>query len=233
MTLLLPYIVKLFISLAIVWLFYQLVLRKLTFYNSNRWYLLGYSFLCFFIPFINIAPMLKGNDTSDGIIHFIPSIQQYTPELEETTTSTAPYWWASFDKWDWMAFAIITGAAIMLIRFLIRFISYLRMRRRAQLVFVEQMWLYQVNENIIPFSFGNAVFVNKALHSETELQEIIRHEFVHVKQKHTIDIIWAETLCILNWYNPFAWLLRAAIRQNLEFIADSKVLENGIQKKQY
>jgi hypothetical protein len=54
-----------------------------------------------------------------------------------------------------------------------------------------------------------------------------------VKQKHTIDIVWSEWLCILNWYNPFAWLLRNAIRENLEFIADSKVLQNGIDKKQY
>ena len=40
-------------------------------------------------------------------------------------------------------------------------------------------------------------------------------------------------LCIINWYNPFAWLLKRSIRQNLEFIADNKVVENGIDKKQY
>jgi N-acetylmuramoyl-L-alanine amidase len=40
-------------------------------------------------------------------------------------------------------------------------------------------------------------------------------------------------MCILNWYNPFAWLLRHNLRQNLEFIADSKVIQSGIDKKQY
>ena len=40
-------------------------------------------------------------------------------------------------------------------------------------------------------------------------------------------------LCIINWYNPFAWLLKRSIRQNLEFIADNKVVENGIDKKEY
>jgi len=234
MTLLIQYLVKLSISLAIIWLFYQLVLRKLTFYNSNRWYLLVYSLLCFFIPFIDITPVLERNDTTaGGIVHFIPSVQQYTTALGEAPDSPVRFWSTSYDKWDRITFGIITGAVIMLLRFVIRFLSYVRMRRRADLVFIGQMWLYQVNENIIPFSFGNAVFINKELHSETELQEIIRHEFVHVKQKHTIDIIWAEILCMLNWYNPFAWLLKAAIRQNLEFIADNKVLENGIQKKQY
>jgi hypothetical protein len=71
------------------------------------------------------------------------------------------------------------------------------------------------------------------LQDEAELKEIIRHEFVHVKQRHTHDIIWSELLCILNWYNPFVWLIRKAIRQNLEFIADNKVLEQGFDKKKY
>ena len=107
------------------------------------------------------------------------------------------------------------------------------MRRKAQLLSVDGMKLYQVNKNIIPFSFGNAVFINSELHSEDELREIIRHEFVHVKQRHTLDILWSEWLCIINWYNPFAWMLKRSIRQNLEFIADNKVLQNGVDRKQY
>jgi hypothetical protein len=71
------------------------------------------------------------------------------------------------------------------------------------------------------------------LHSEDELQRIILHEMVHVKQKHTIDLVIGECLSIINWYNPFAWLIRNAIRQNLEFIADKNVLDKGYDKKEY
>ena len=59
------------------------------------------------------------------------------------------------------------------------------------------------------------------------------HEYVHVKQKHTVDILWSEFICIINWYNPFAWLMRHSIRQNLEFIADDSVITTGIDKKNY
>jgi TonB-dependent SusC/RagA subfamily outer membrane receptor len=38
---------------------------------------------------------------------------------------------------------------------------------------------------------------------------------------------------MLNWYNPFVWLIRRSIRQNLEFIADHQVLEAGLDRKQY
>ena len=86
---------------------------------------------------------------------------------------------------------------------------------------------------LFPFHFGNSIFINKQLHSLDELQEIVRHEFVHVKQKHSIDILWSELLCIVSWYNPFSWLLKRSIRQNLEFIADCKVLESGMNKKEY
>jgi hypothetical protein len=119
------------------------------------------------------------------------------------------------------------------LRLFIQLLSFKRILKKAEFISGNGIRFYQVNDSIMPFSFGNSIFVNRDLHSEQELHEIIRHEFVHVKQKHSVDIIWAEIICLLNWYNPFCWLLRASIRQNLEFIADNKVLENGVCKKEY
>jgi hypothetical protein len=234
MSVLITYLLKLSISLALVWLFYQFILRKLTFYNSNRWYLLGYSLLCFFLPFINIGTVVdKGQLNSNSIIQFIPTMEVYTNKIEEATVCPEPIWSTSWDKWDFILLLIGMGATILLLRFLIRCFSFLRLKSKATLISGDGMKLYHVNSSIIPFSFGNSIFINRDQHSEEELREIIHHEFIHVKQRHTVDIIWAEILCMLNWYNPFAWLLKADIRQNLEFIADNKVLENGINKKQY
>ena len=231
MSLLIQYLVKLSLSLSIVWLFYQFVLRRLTFYNSNRWYLLGYTLLSFFIPFINVSSLFENR--SNDIIQFVPSVHQYTAALEEATVCPAPIWSTQYDKWDFIAFGLITVAGFLLLRFIIRYFSFLRIQRNAKLISGGGVNIYQVDENIIPFSFGNSIFINSNLHSESELQEIVKHEFIHVRQKHTIDIIWAEILCIINWYNPFTWLLKRSIRQNLEFIADNKVIENGVNKKQY
>ena len=231
MSLLIQYLVKLTISLAIVWLFYQFVLRRLTFYNSNRWYLLAYTLLSFFIPFINISPILK-NDSTNGLIQIIPLVNQYTSALEEASNCPAPIW-SNYDKWDFIGFGLMVVTAVLFIRFGIGYFSFIRIQRKAKLISADGVKIYQIDDNIIPFSFGNSIFINPTLHTESELEEIVRHEFVHVKQRHTIDIIWAEMLCIINWYNPFAWLLKRSIRQNLEFIADDKVIQNGINKKQY
>ncbi len=222
MLVVIEYFIKLSISLAVVWLFYQFVLRKLTFYNHNRWYLLVYSLLSFVIPFIDVSPALHQNDLSGS------SVVQWVP-LVYNKSITSP----QFSLWNVVSIIIIAGMLAMLIRLLVQLFSFRRMMKDAVLISEEDIRLYQVNKSITPFSFGNAVFFNKNLHTSEELEKIICHEFIHVKQRHTIDILFSEILCLLNWYNPFAWLIRTAIRQNLEFVADSKVLQNGINKKQY
>ncbi len=215
------YMLKLSVSLAVVFLFYHFVLRKLTFYNWNRWYLLGYTLLSFVIPFINITPALHKNELTDA------TVVQWIPVLYKSTDDTL------LTGWNILYLLIIAGMLVLLTRLIVQYISFRRMRRKATFISDEGIHLYQVDESIIPFSFGNAVFINRQLHTAEELEEIIRHEFVHVKQRHSIDVIFGEMLCLFNWFNPFAWLLRRSIRQNLEFIADSKVIENGFNKKQY
>ena len=222
---LVAYLIKLSVSLSVVFLFYQLVLRPLTFHVWNRWYLLGYTILAFFIPFINITPVLQHNAWSNNIAI------QWVPLITDGSSTTIANSSAHFTMWDIGEIMLLMGIAIMTMRLLIQFISFRRLMKKAQFVQSNELRIYEVDENIIPFSFGRSIFINPALHNSAELQEIIKHEFIHVKQAHSIDIIWSELLCVLNWYNPFAWLLRRSIRQNLEFIADHKVLETGIEKK--
>ncbi|AXY76156.1 hypothetical protein D3H65_20135 [Paraflavitalea soli] len=218
------YLLKLSISLSVVYLFYALVLRRLTFYTCNRWYLLGYSFLAFFIPFVNISPMLDRGAWKDyKVVQLIPVVGNY-----EAAASASP-----LNAWTVSLLLLISGIVVMLVRLLMQYLSFRRIRRSSQLLSDNAVKIYQVDKFIIPFSFGRSIFINQHQHNEDELKEIIRHEFIHVKQRHTADILWSELVCMLNWYNPFAWLIRRAIRQNLEFIADHQVLEAGLDRKQY
>lgn len=219
------YLLKLSISFAVVYLFYALVLRRLTFYTLNRWYLLGYSLISFFIPFVDINPLLeRGAWNENMVVQLIPIVGHYG---DRQASSSIP------NVWILLSGILVIGMVVMLTRLLIQYISLRKIRRRSELISDEQVKIYQVNKMIIPFSFGRSIFINQHQHNELELKEIIRHEFIHVKQRHTADILWSELLCLLNWYNPFAWLIRKAIRQNLEFIADHHVLKAGLDRKQY
>jgi len=226
---LIPYIIKISISLAVVYAFYFLLLRRLTFHNSNRWYLLLYSMVSFLIPFINISPLIERSDLkSNDIVRYFPSVQPYTIKVAAESNP-----WQFLSGWNIVIVLIGIGIVVMLARLITQYISFLRVKRSASLIHDEDLKIYQVDENIIPFSIGNSIFINQKLHEENELKEIIRHEFIHIREKHSIDILWGEFLCLVNWYNPFAWMIRKSIRQNLEFIADKKVLESGLDKKQY
>lgn len=235
MPLVFQYLLKLSISLTILYLFYFFVLRRLTFYTYNRWYLLGYSLLSFFIAAINISPFVNTNTagTFTWIRHF-PSVPQFAQSgasannVTETVAATV-----SWQLWDYITLILVGGILFLIGRLLIQIISFRKIKRKASRVPAEGINIYQVNAPIIPFSFGKNIYINSSLHAPQELEKIIQHEFVHVKQKHTIDIICSEIICFLNWYNPFAWLIRKAIRQNLEYIADDKVIRNGINKKEY
>lgn len=226
---LLLYLLKVSVCLAAVYVFYQLLLRRLTFYNWNRWYLLTYSALSFLAPFIDITPVLEKNELANStVISWVP-VFRYSQQGADTGGGITSF----VSIWQIISLLIIAGIITMLVRVLLQFVSYHKMKSKAEFLFGDSMKVYQVNEDIIPFSFGKTIFINRNLHTAAELEEIIRHEFVHARQRHSIDIICSELLCLVCWFNPFAWLLKKAIRQNLEFIADHKVLENGINKKDY
>ncbi|WP_247237431.1 M56 family metallopeptidase [Telluribacter sp. SYSU D00476] len=228
----LEYQAKLAVSLAVISLFYQLVLRRHTFFNWNRWYLLFYSALAFCIPAIDLSPTIRQTELlTHPVIQSIPTIQHFSSPEPVAPVSEVAATPLGLD--DYVLILFVVGCILMSVRLGVLLYSYIQIKNGSRLVRDEGVKIYHVAKDIVPFSFGNAIFINPELHRENELREVLLHEIVHVKQKHTLDVIWSEVLCILNWYNPFAWMLRHAIRQNLEFIADRRVLEQGVDPKEY
>jgi len=229
----LQYLLKFSISLAVLFVFYMAVLRPLTFYTWNRFYLLCYSLCSFIIPFIDITPWVvkKGVDNS-SLVSIIPPLGNYTVYANSNVQPFAVTHPLTASQWLLILFC--TGVLAMLFRFVMQYRSLRRIRRQSVLLNKnDDVQLFQTAAQVSPFSFGNAIYFNNSLHSAEELHKIIQHEFVHVKQKHSVDMLVGELLCIINWFNPFAWLIRRAIRQNLEFIADNAVIESGLDKKEY
>jgi hypothetical protein len=123
--------------------------------------------------------------------------------------------------------------AAMLTRFIIQFISLYRITLHAKLISTGQIKVYHLPAPVIPFSFGNRVYIHCNNHSDSEINEIIAHEEAHIRQGHLVDILFVQFILIFQWFNPFAWLLNKAIRQILEFLADDSVISGGTDKKHY
>ncbi len=60
---------------------------------------------------------------------------------------------------------------------------------------------------------------------EKEQDVIIKHELIHVNQRHWLDLLLVELLRMVQWINPFVWIYARFIKQNHEYIADEAVLQ--------
>lgn len=87
--------------------------------------------------------------------------------------------------------------------------------------------LVELKEDAAPYSFWNRVFLNPDRYDPETYHQIVQHEAVHVRQRHSLDLFLAELVVVVQWCNPFAWLYRRAIENNLEFLTDAEVLRQG------
>src|SRR5690242_11431707 len=141
------YLLKFSISLSVLYFFYQLALRRLTFYNWNRWYLLGYSFLCLIIPFINISFIVEKGELQDS--KFIGLI----PVMEQMGEDKIPLQAASrrVDLQFIYLIIIVIGAAIVTGRLLLQYYSLQRLRKQGTILHDEKVKLFHIDKNILPF----------------------------------------------------------------------------------
>lgn len=206
---------------AIFLLFYKLLLRRDTFFKWSRWYFIMAVLASFLLPLIDVSKLFAGTTAT-------PPVIEYLPDLSFTTVTTAPGAWELF-----LSSLLYAGIAVMTIRLLMQMAALIALRKNKRISSLHPVKIVKLKEQVNPFSFFNEIYVNPQLHSEAELEEIIRHEQFHIEQKHTIDILLGEALTIVFWFNPFAWLLKNELKQNLEFLTDKLVLETGIDAKHY
>lgn len=90
--------------------------------------------------------------------------------------------------------------------------------------------LVRLNGFQSPFSFGHTIVVGS---DEVDLPIVIAHEISHISQRHWLDLLLAQGVCALMWYNPAAWLMRRELRDVHEFIADESVIAQGIDPVSY
>ena len=85
----------------------------------------------------------------------------------------------------------------------------------------------------LPFSFLRSVFVNPEVFTKSELQQVLRHERTHIRQRHTWDLLFTEVLRVLQWFNPVVYLYAKELSGVHEYLADEQVLAQGASKRDY
>ena len=83
------------------------------------------------------------------------------------------------------------------------------------------------------FTFGPHVYVSADVAEGEDFEHVLRHERVHARQFHSLDILLGEAFVTLFWFHPVAWWVRAQLRANLEYLVDQAVVDEGVNKRSY
>jgi len=212
------------ISMAILFAVYYAFLRKDTFFKTNRVFLIASLLLSSIVPFIDLSFLLPVKDQL-VMIFLDPVI--ITPEGIQASIE-------EYNSIYQLTLAVyLTGVAIFLIRFMYQLGQLAVLVRRFGITRKQGMLMVFTNKNFSPFSFFNLIFINGENINSKESQKIIAHERVHIRQWHSLDLIILEIITILQWFNPFVWGYRHAIKTLHEYLADEGVLHSGVDVKVY
>jgi len=215
------YLLKASAVTVIFYVFYKIFLQRDTFFESNRWFLLIGLITSVFIPIFVIPIYVEQAPVSlDYFVFSEPAV----------TTNTNN---SSFNLLSLFKTVYFLGIIIVTLRFIIQLRSLLPLLIQSEAHKLGRFKFLKTQENISPFSFFNCIVYNPQPFNETELDQIITHEKVHVQQYHTIDVLLAQIACIAFWFNPFIWLYNKDLKQNLEFIADQTAINYANCKKSY
>jgi bla regulator protein BlaR1 len=199
---------------------YKLCLQRDTFFDESRWFLLVGLIASIIVPFIVIPVYMEQTTIAQDNLFF-------------DNNSSAEVSDNAFNFITILNYIYLIGIIIFSMKFLLQLNSLYAVIFKTDRNKNGRYTFIQTAKATSPFSFFNYIVYNPNQFNSVELEQIISHEKVHVKQFHTIDVLLAQLACIAFWFNPFIWLYNKDLKQNLEFIADKTAINYINCKKSY
>jgi formylglycine-generating enzyme required for sulfatase activity len=131
-----------------------------------------------------------------------------------------------FDLLSLLVLFYLIGVLYFLYRLLRNFFHIFYLYKQNEKENYQNFKVVLLPENYPTFSFFNFIFLNNKNLSDRDKNDIILHEIVHVKQRHSIDILFIEICRILFWFNPIIWFYKSSIVKVHECLADQYFVEN-------
>lgn len=209
------YLVKASVCMMLLYGLFYLLMYKETWFRLNRVYLIFSVMLSLIIPLFrySVDPGVSGN----GMVYVLQAVQVFAvPDggwVEGVTLSEV------------FVYIYLTGVVFFTFRFLLRLAGLFDISLNSEYIYRDGLKIGLCSEPVAPFSFFRTVFISRSVKESGELEKILLHESVHIRQWHSIDVIFSELICILVWFNPAIWMIRSALKETHEYLADSGVKE--------
>jgi bla regulator protein blaR1 len=202
--------------------FYHFLLRKETFFNANRAFLLSALIGGLALPLLR--PLLAMLFAAKPVYSFTIEDLANNTDINIFGTTTAA------EGWDFstVLFGVYwLGVVFFSIRLLRNLFQIHQLKQGGKILYQKDYTIIQTNALAMPFSFGQWLFVpNDFERTAADEQKIIQHELVHIREKHSLDIIILEILTILFWFNPVLLAFQTALKEVHEYAADKEVLRS-------
>jgi len=210
------YIGKSALAAGAFYLVYLALFQNQKQFTFNRIYLPVSLAVSFVIPLITFTKIryLDAAPVSAKSMAFLPEINQVNQADEF--------------QFEWLhyLFGIYIAGAFGFLSFLILgHVKAISIVKKSQLKKLFEIKVNITKNDVHPFSFFHKIVLSKQTLDNPNLKLIVEHENIHVKEKHTFDILFSELMFLLQWFNPFAWLIKDAIKNNLEYKTDQKLTE--------
>lgn len=223
------YILQSAVCLAILFLFYSILLSRETFYRYNRVALLCLIPLSFVLPLCHLPLFTESESAAPVPVVILDNLSAFSYVTDEVEATAAP-----------VPVALVTaivlywaGVVFFVARYIVTIVRLLRLMSSGRRVTDDEgRQIIVLPRSIAPFSwFGRIVLSEEdyAAHS----REILLHESAHIRKRHSLDLLVADLCTWLQWFNPAAWLLKRELQTVHEYEADAEVIDQGIDARQY
>ncbi|WP_318343884.1 TonB family protein [Flagellimonas baculiformis] len=214
------YILETLVFQLVFLLTYDLFLKKETFFQWNRCYLLATFLLSLVLPWVKLE-MLRTSMPQElgGVTVFLTQLDGVvlTPQGPESN-----FW----NTWPWYYWVLGVGSIVSALWFGYKLLQILKLKRQGMVVRYPDFVKVTVQRSSLAFSFFRNIFMGAEIQKEKEAK-IIAHELVHVKQKHTLDLLFFELARIVFWFNPLVYVYQARVAELHEFIADAHAVKDN------
>ncbi len=224
------YILQILAFQLLFLLVYDLFLKKETFFNCNRVYLLTTPILSFILPFIQINA-IQERVPREYLLE-LPSLL-ITNEilLPEIVIASSPSFYSLFMQTAVWQYLWYLGAVISLSLFVYKIFTIIKLKQTGVKTKTQHFNLVVLPNTQTAFSFFNTIYLGAEI-SEAKKSHILLHERVHIREYHSLDLIFFELLRIAMWFNPLVYIYQKRIAMLQEYIADSKAIAE-VDKKEY
>jgi len=210
------YFIKSFLSLGIFYTTWLLFFRKQTDFRFNRYYLILTTLLSVFIPLVHLQELFPTGFQNP--IGQLSAIQIREILIGSTKSSTAAHAALSLQSILWGIYLL--GMFVMTVRFILSLLQLYRLVSKSETYTKTGITFVFTTGELPVFSFFHWVFIRKEMFENPHATVIINHEKIHIRQKHSLDLLVLEMLNIFQWFNPVVYLIKKAVKENHEFIAD-------------